>query len=94
VAFQYIETLEILTELGINVKEISMVGGETKGSLWNQIKADVIGMPVKIPEASDASAALGSAILAGVGSGIYKNVYEGVKKCIRSMEIYNPSALY
>jgi len=90
VAFQYIETLEILTELGVNVKEISMVGGETKSPLWNQIKADVIGIPIKIPEASDASAALGSAILAGVGSGIYKNVYEGVKKCIRSMEIYNP----
>lgn len=90
IAFQYIETLNILIELGVNIKEISMVGGETKSSLWNQIKADVIGMPIKIPEASDVSAALGSAILAGVGSGIYKNVHEGVEKCIRSVKIYNP----
>lgn len=90
VAFQYVETLEILTELGVHVKEVSMVGGETKSSLWNRIKADVIGIPIKIPEASDAAAALGSAILAGVGSGVYKNVQEGVERCVRSMERYDP----
>jgi len=67
-----------------------MVGGETKSSLWNQIKADIIGLPIKIPEASEATAALGSAILAGVGSGVYKNVQEGMERCIRSVERYNP----
>lgn len=90
VAFQYVETLEMLSELGVHVKEVSMVGGESKSSLWNRIKADVIGIPIKIPEASDAAAALGSAILAGVGSGVYKNAQEGVESCVRSMERYDP----
>jgi len=90
VAFQYVETLEILGELGVNVKEFSMVGGETKSSMWNRIKADIVGLPIRIPEASETTAALGSAILAGVGAKVYKSVEEGVERCIRSVETYNP----
>jgi xylulokinase len=90
VAFQYIETLEMLGKLGVNVKEFSMVGGETKSSTWNRIKADILGIPIRIPEASETTAALGSAILAGVGARIYRSIEEGVERCIRSAETYNP----
>lgn len=90
VAFQYVETLEILKELGVKVKELSMVGGETKSATWNRIKTDVVGLPIRIPEASETTAALGSAILAGLGANVYKSVEEGVEMCIRSVKTYKP----
>ncbi|MGD0330864.1 MAG: FGGY family carbohydrate kinase [Nitrososphaeria archaeon] len=90
IAFQYIGIIELLGELGVRVKDASMTGGETKSRVWNQIKADVTGIDIRVPIVEDAAAALGSAILAGVGSGVYKNVQEGVKRCIRFKDVYSP----
>jgi xylulokinase len=90
IAFQYVGIIELLNELGVRVKDASMTGGETKSRIWNQIKADVIGMNIRVPVVEDASAALGSAILAGIGSGVYKNVQDGVKRCIRFKDVYRP----
>jgi xylulokinase len=91
-AFQYIGIIDLLNELGVKVNNASMSGGESRSRVWNQIKADVIAMDIRIPVVEDAAAALGSAILAGVGSGIYKNVAEGVKRCIRFRDVYRPRA--
>jgi xylulokinase len=87
-AFQYVEILETLNALGVKMEDVHMSGGETKSILWNQIKADVIGMPIRISGVADASAALGSAILAGIGSGVFKNAKDGVKKCVKFGEGY------
>lgn len=89
VAFQYKETVDILKTLNLNVLEASMVGGETKSHLWNQIKTDIMGERIKIPEVADA-AALGSAILAGVGTGIYKDIKSATKRAVRFKRVYKP----
>ena len=89
VAFQYRETLDLLKGLGVNIREASMVGGETKSDLWNQIKADVTGKLIRIPEVVDA-ATLGSAILAGMGVGLYKDIKNAVERTVRFKKIYEP----
>lgn len=90
IAFQYAETLELFMDLGVSIREASIVGGEAKSELWNQMKADVTGLKIWVPEVADA-AALGSAILAGIGSEAYRDAKEGVKQAVRFKKAYNPN---
>lgn len=90
VAFQYSETLQLVRELGVNVRRITMTGGEVKSSLWNQIKADVLGADLHIPEVLDA-AALGACILASVGVKAYLDFESAVNQMVRISKIYNPN---
>lgn len=60
---------------GYKVESLCIVGGGTKIKLWQQIKADITGKVIEIPEVEDATA-LGAALLAGVGVGIYKDMEE------------------
>jgi autoinducer-2 kinase len=62
---------DIISELtGIAFTELVFTGGAAKGSLWPQIIADVTGALVHVPVVTESSA-LGAAICAGVGAGIY-----------------------
>jgi len=90
VAFQYLETFGILEELGVKIESASMVGGETKSEVWNQIKADIIGIEIRIPEIDDA-AALGAALLAGTGTGEYSNLRRAAEETLRIKRIYKPN---
>ncbi|MGQ9781153.1 MAG: xylulokinase [Nitrososphaeria archaeon] len=90
VAFQYVGIMALIEELGVSIEDVTMTGGESNSKLWNQIKANVIGRRIKIPVAVDASAALGSAILAGVGSGVFRSIQEGVRECVRYRDEYEP----
>ena len=66
---------------GIKIKEIVFASGASKGALWCQILADVTNCKIKIPKVKEATA-LGGAIAAGTGVGIYKNIEEAAKKLI------------
>lgn len=54
----------------IHPSSLVFAGGGSKGKLWSQILADVSGLPVNIPVVKEATA-LGCAIAAGVGAGIF-----------------------
>jgi xylulokinase len=57
---------------GTGPTRITLVGGGAQSGLWAQLKADVSNLPVRI--VSDAECvARGAALLAGVGSGVYKD---------------------
>jgi xylulokinase len=90
VAFQYSETLQLVRELGVDVRRITVTGGEAKSNLWNQIKADALGMSLHVPEVLDA-AALGSCILASVGVKVYANFQTAVAQMVRIPKTYNPN---
>ncbi len=56
--------------------ELRVSGGGAGLAVWNQIKADVTGIPV-VRVAGDSTAA-GAAMLAGLGAGIYRDAAEAV----------------
>jgi len=89
IAFQYLEAFSMLRELNIKVEELSMVGGETKSELWNQIKADVLRIKIRVPEVDNA-AALGAALLAGTGTGQYSSLKKAVESAVRLRKVYVP----
>ncbi len=90
VAFQYVGTLQLIEALGIKIRRISMTGGEARSDLWNQIKADVLGRKIEIPQVLDA-AALGACILAAVGVGAYRDFRTAVSKMVRIARAYTPN---
>ncbi|EXX91640.1 carbohydrate kinase [Paenibacillus darwinianus] len=67
---------------GVPVHTLHSVGGAANSALWTQIKADVTGKAFKIPS-SDSAAALGAAILAGIGTGIYRDAEDAVARTVR-----------
>lgn len=68
VAYMLSRNLELVADAGVRVAEIRSSGGAARSSLWNQIKADVCGLPVARLQQEEA-ALLGDAMLAGVACG-------------------------
>ncbi len=60
---------------GADVTELTFSGGAAKGRLWPQVIADVLGLPVHVPAVTESSA-LGAALCAGRGAGIYSSLTE------------------
>ena len=61
-----------LDVLGRHESPVTVVGGGSRSAAWNQVKADVLGMPIRVPRIREATA-LGAALLAGVGAGVYRD---------------------
>ncbi len=81
--------LQVFEELSVSIKELRITGGASRNSVWNQIEADICNLPVikgKVEEAT----ALGAAILAGVGSGLYKNIEDAAKQMVNIEDQRNP----
>jgi xylulokinase len=64
------DNLLYLEEHGLGPERIRVGGGATRSELWTQIQADVYGVPVERLAEGEATA-LGAALLAGVGSGVF-----------------------
>lgn len=59
----------------LRVEEVTAYGGGSRSALWNQIKADVLGLPHVLLDREDL-APIGNAILAGYALGIYGDMAE------------------
>ncbi len=70
--------------------ELIFAGGASKSPLWAQIVADVCGKAVKVPQVKEATA-LGAAVLAGYGVGIYPSIAEGAHRVVKWDRSYTPN---
>lgn len=75
---------------GIKAKTIVFASGASRGKLWCQILADVTGCIIKVPKVTEATA-LGAAMAAGVGAGIYEDLQSAVKKLVVWDKEYLPN---
>ena len=89
VAFSLRESLQILQELHVPVKEIRVSGGGTKSAIWKQILADTFGQKVCTINAEQGPA-YGVALLAAVGDGAFKNIEEACNATIHVVEKIAP----
>ncbi|MDR2343818.1 MAG: autoinducer-2 kinase [Spirochaetaceae bacterium] len=82
-----------LVEQAIGEKPASVLfaGGAAKSGLWAQILADVLGMPVRTPVVKEASA-LGAALLAGFGVGMFGDVKISAGKLVKMEREFTPNA--
>ncbi len=71
---------------------IRLVGGGSKNDLWNQIRADVTGLPITIIEQKEATV-LGAAICAFAGTGVHESV-PAAQEAMKSGETcFEPAAV-
>ena len=82
VVYSLKDCMEIIKELGVDVGQVRASGGGGKSPLWRQMQADVFGSEICTINASEGPA-FGVAILAGVGSGVYKSVPEACEATIQ-----------
>jgi xylulokinase len=81
--------LEKLESAGVVIGDLCAVGGGAKSPLWLQIKADILGRPVRTLKTTEA-ACLGAAILAGAAAGTFASVEDGVQRCVEHQAVYLP----
>jgi xylulokinase len=88
-AFALRHNLEVAARAGLAIDAVRSVGGGARSKLWNQIKADVLGRTILLPE-SAVGAAYGSALLAGVGVGLLPGSGEAFSRRVRIREHFEP----
>ena len=74
----------------VDFDEVVFAGGASKGELWSQTLADVLGKKVKIPKVREATA-LGAAMSAGVGAGIYASLLDAANTLVEWEKTYEPN---
>lgn len=92
VGFGISHILNLFKQHGAIITEIRAHGGQAKSPLWNQIKADITGIPVITNKIVDGST-FGLAILAGHGIGIYPDIIEASNTLVKKGLIYEPSKI-
>ncbi len=83
VAFGLRDSLEIMKSMGISIGNARASGGGAKSEVWRGIQADVFGLPLSTI-AIDEGPALGAALLAGVGVGLYSSVEEACDAVVKT----------
>jgi len=88
-AYAVRDIVDQMRQMGLPLEEIRAVGGGSRSRLWRQIKADVTGLPVTLPQTSETTA-LGAAMLALVGIGAFGSLSEAAGRVVRLVETVEP----
>jgi xylulokinase len=89
VAFYLKELVDSLPETGIQIENYRAVGGGSNSDVWVQTCADIFGRPFYRPVVREAGA-LGAAILAGVGAGVFGSFREAIASMVRLERSFEP----
>ncbi len=85
------EAVEIIEHHVSPVTELRVSGGQAKNPEWNQLKADIVGKPVAVPETEDAEL-IGCACCAFSALGAYADPVEAAKRMVRIRTRCEPDA--
>lgn len=91
VAYEYAIYMNIEKSLvpHLKIQEAHAIGGGSKSDFWNQLKADVLGIPyVRLKR--EEFGVLGSAILAGYASGVFDDMQKTSDKFNEILNIFKP----
>ena len=86
VSYSLLDCMEIIKGTGLNPTNVMVSGGGGKSELWRQILADMFNCKVSTNKSSEGPA-LGVALLAGVGTGVYKDINEACSIAISENSI-------
>ncbi len=90
VAYSVRHNLEAAEEAGASAKVLRAMGGSANSLLWTQIKADITGKLIEVPD-SDTATTLGAVMLAGVGVGLYKDFKEAAELTVTVRRVHKPN---
>ncbi len=91
VAFALRDSIEVARSLGVRIECATICGGGAKSALWRRIMANVLDARIVTLEKEEGPA-FGAAILAAVGCGEYRDVYEAAEKLVAYKNEIEPEA--
>lgn len=80
--FELRVNVDLLRDSGVDISELRAVGGGAKSDVWLQMKADICGVPIRVPVVTEA-ACLGAALLASVAMGEHPDIPSAVSRAVR-----------
>ncbi|MCV9961629.1 carbohydrate kinase [Pararhizobium sp. BT-229] len=90
VAFGHRQHIETMRLAGAVFNEAVLSGGGSRSLIWPQIFADVLGVPVSVARSRE-TGALGAAIAAGTGVGVFVDFGAGAAAMVRTERHYRPN---
>ncbi|MDR1598665.1 MAG: xylulokinase [Oscillospiraceae bacterium] len=91
VTYALCDSVSMLRGMGVALDNVLAVGGGARSGFWRAMLADVFGCPISVPERAE-GAALGAAILAAVGAGLYPSVADACERIIKVSSTIQPDA--
>lgn len=88
VAYALRNVLEVFHENSLYFDHLTLIGGGAKSPFWSQMLSDVLEANIHITAAPRIATALGAAIAAGVGSGVYNSYEEAAKIISIERQVY------
>lgn len=76
------DSLELIRQSGLRVDEVRAAGGGARSSIWRQWLADIFNAEITLINSSEGGA-FGVALLAGVGTGVWKDTREACAATLR-----------
>ena len=73
----------------VPIDEITVVGGGAKGKVWQRIMADIYGTRILVPRVLEEAGYMGAAVIAGVGTGIYKD-FHAIDRFLEIVQVQEP----
>lgn len=89
ITFGMRDQIEIMRSRGLKITEVRASGGGALSPFWRQVQADVYNAKV-VTINTQQGGALGVALLAGVGTGVYSSVPEACMAAIKVTETLKP----
>lgn len=89
IGFAMRDVIEVMSENGADISELRITGGPSRSNIWNQIKADITGKNLLVPESAE-SELLGDLSLALYALGDSDNLADTADSIVRIKKIYEP----
>jgi glycerol kinase len=90
VSYEIRTNVEVMRELGLPSKEVRVTGGSARSETWMQIQANILRVPVIRTQMEEATA-VGAAILACKGIGIFKSVANAAEEMVKTLPPLSPT---
>jgi xylulokinase len=89
VGYSVMDIADRLTAMDVRVEHVSASGGLARLDPVNQIKADMLGVPVHLTAELETTA-LGAAMIAGVTTGLWSSIDEATEQCVQRAAVFEP----
>ena len=89
VGFAIRDVVAVMEELGLAVQDLRITGRPARNRAWNQMRADITGRRILVPEAEDSDLA-GDVCLALAGLGVHASPVEAAEAIVRIGSVFEP----
>ncbi len=89
VVFGHLSHIEKLRTAGAQINSARLAGGGSRSEIWSQMFADTIQVPMEVTDGNELGA-LGAALSAGIGAGIYNGYEEAIDAAVSVVRVHDP----